>query len=47
MRKRYDAAQDYMKIGRWMMFKISSKRDLKDYKLLMSVKMAAKPKKKK
>lgn len=43
MRTRYDNAPDYMKMGRWMMFRISSVTDLQDYKLLMSVKM--KPKK--
>ena len=39
----YDNAQDYMKMGRWMMFQIRNETDLRDYKLLMSVKM--KPKK--
>lgn len=43
MRVQYDNAQDYMKMGRWMMFRISNDTDLRDYKLLMSVKM--KPKK--
>lgn len=43
IRVQYDNAQDYMKIGRWMMFQISSDTDLRDYKLLMSIKM--KPKK--
>lgn len=45
MRAQYDNAQDYMKMGRWMMFRISNDNDLRDYKLLMSVKM--KPKKEK
>lgn len=40
---RYDNAQDYMKMGKWMMSRISSDTDLQDYKLLMSIKM--KPKK--
>jgi hypothetical protein len=43
MRIQYDNAQDYMKAGRWMMFRIQNETDLRDYKLLMSVKM--KPKK--
>jgi len=43
MRVQYDNAQDYMKMGRWMMFRISRDTDLRDYKLLMSIKM--KPKK--
>ena len=43
MRDRYDNAQDYMKLGRWMMFQVNDETDLRDYKLLMSVKM--KPKK--
>jgi len=43
MRVQYDNAQDYMKMGRWIMFRISSDTDLRDYKLLMSIKM--KPKK--
>ncbi len=42
MRDLYDNAQDYMKMGRWMMFRISSEVDLRDYKLLMSVKMKPK-----
>jgi len=42
MRARYDAAQDYMKMGRWMMFQITGSRDLDDYKALMSVKLAPK-----
>lgn len=43
MRAQYDNAQDYMKMGRWMMFRICNEKDLQDYKLLMSVKL--KPKK--
>lgn len=43
MRTQYDNDQDYMKMGRWMMFRINNESDLRDYKLLMSVKM--KPKK--
>lgn len=39
----YDNSQDYMKMGRWMMFRICNENDLQDYKLLMSIKM--KPKK--
>ena len=39
MRARYDSAQDYMKMGKWMMFDIRNDSDLQDYKLLMSVKM--------
>jgi hypothetical protein len=42
MRLQYDNAQDYMKMGRWMMFQISSEIGLRDYKLLMSVKMKPK-----
>lgn len=42
MRALYDNAQDYMKMGRWMMFRISNEADLRDYKLLMSVKMKPK-----
>lgn len=42
MRALYDNAQDYMKMGRWMMFRITSEVDLRDYKLLMSVKMKPK-----
>lgn len=38
MRDLYDNAQDYMKMGRWMMFQISSEADLRDYKMLMSIK---------
>jgi hypothetical protein len=43
MRKRLDNAQDYMKIGRWMMFEVNSEADLKDYKLLISAKMQPMP----
>lgn len=39
MRTRYDNAQDYMKMGKWMMFQINDDGDLEDYKLLLSVKM--------
>lgn len=39
MRAQYDNAQDYMKMGRWMMFRVSSDTDLQDYKLLISIKM--------
>ncbi|NLV35737.1 MAG: DUF3788 domain-containing protein [Clostridiaceae bacterium] len=42
MRAQYDNAQDYMKMGRWLMFRICNKADLRDYKLLMSVKMKPK-----
>lgn len=42
MRQRYDSAGDYMKLGRWMMFRVESEGDLRDYKLLMSVKMQPK-----
>lgn len=38
----YDNAQDYMKIGKWLMFRISSERGLQDYKLLMSAKLQPK-----
>ena len=38
MWKRFDTAGDYMKMGRWMMFQVNTRRDLEDYKLLMSVK---------
>ena len=34
MRAQYDNAQDYMKMGRWMMFRVSSDTDLQDYNLL-------------
>lgn len=43
MQERYKNAQDYMKMGRWMMFQIINQKDLEDYKILMSVKL--KPKK--
>jgi hypothetical protein len=43
MREQYDNAQDYMKMGKWMMFRINTDTDLNDYKLLTSVKI--KPKK--
>ena len=43
MREQYDNAQDYMKMGRWMMFRINTDVDLREYKLLMSIKI--KPKK--
>lgn len=39
MREIYDNSQDYMKMGRWMMFRIEKKEDLDDYILLMSAKM--------
>ena len=39
MRARYGSAQDYMKMGKWMMFDIRNDSDLQDYKLLMSIKM--------
>jgi hypothetical protein len=39
MLERYNKAQDYMKMGKWMMFKIEKKNDLDDYMLLMSAKM--------
>jgi len=42
MLNRYAAAQDYMKMGKWMMFPIHNETDLKDYKTLMSVKMQPK-----
>lgn len=42
MRSQYDDAQDYMKMGKWMMFRISSDTDLQDYKLLMRTKMKPK-----
>ena len=42
MRARFDAAQDYMKVGRWMMFQVTSKTDLNDYIVLMSAKMEPK-----
>lgn len=42
MRAQYDNAQDYMKMGRWMMFRVSNEADLRDYKLLLSVKMKPK-----
>ncbi len=42
MRAQYDNAQDYMKMGRWMMFRVDNDADLRDYKLLMSVKMKPK-----
>jgi cellobiose phosphorylase len=42
MRERYEAAGDFMKMGKWMMFQVKSKKDLDDYKLLVSVKMAPK-----
>lgn len=42
MRVQYDSAQDYMKMGKWIMFRISNENDLQDYKLLMSAKMKPK-----
>lgn len=42
MREYYDNAGDYMKMGKWIMFRIESETDLDDYKLLMSVKMQPK-----
>ena len=42
MCERYDRAQDYMKVGKWMMFPIHDETDLNDYKNLMSVKMRPK-----
>ena len=39
MRDLYENAQDYMKMGKWMMFRIENRTVLEDYKLLMSVKM--------
>lgn len=42
MRDRYDNAQDYMKMGKWMMFKVENEEDLNDYKELISVKMRPK-----
>lgn len=38
MQKLYNTAQDYMKMGKWMMFRIENDRDLEDYKLLISAK---------
>jgi len=37
--KLYDYAQDYMKMGKWLMFQVNSEASLKDYKQLMSVKL--------
>lgn len=42
MRELYAAAQDYMKMGKWMMFPVQSETDLKDYKTLMAAKMQPK-----
>lgn len=42
MRAQYDNAQDYMKMGRWMMFRVDNDAYLRDYMLLMSVKMKPK-----
>jgi len=38
MQKRYDSANDFMKMGKYMMFQIAKKRDLDDYKILISAK---------
>lgn len=38
MRLLYDNAQDYMKMGKWMMFEIRTERELQDYITFMSVK---------
>ncbi len=43
MREIYENAGDYMKMGKWFMFKIESQQDLDDYKQLCGVKL--KPKK--
>lgn len=42
LRSLYEGAQDYMKLGRWMMFRISTEGDLQDYKRLMTVKLQPK-----
>lgn len=39
MREMYEKAQDYMKLGKWMMFRIEKETDLDDYKLLLSAKL--------
>ena len=46
MRARWAEAQDFMKMGRWMMFPIRSQADLDDYKRLMAVKLAPKARQK-
>ena len=38
----YRQAGDYMKLGKWMMFRISDAAGLEDYKNIISVKMAPK-----
>ncbi len=42
MRDLYKNAGDYMKMGRWMMFRIENKSDLEDYKRLCTVKLKPK-----
>ncbi|MDR0315196.1 MAG: DUF3788 domain-containing protein [Oscillospiraceae bacterium] len=42
VREAYQSAGDYMKMGKWMMFRIEDKTDLDDYKLLCSVKLKPK-----
>ncbi len=42
IRDLYDNSLDYMKMGKWMMFRISNAITLRDYKLLISVKLKPK-----
>jgi hypothetical protein len=44
MRVCYDNAGDYMKMGKWLMFRVENEDDLNDYKLLMTAKMQPKTK---
>lgn len=42
MRELYQNAGDYMKMGKWMMFRIEEESDLEDYKRLCSLKLKPK-----
>ena len=41
--ERWHGAGDYMKMGKWMMFRVESARDLEDYERICAVKALAKP----
>lgn len=42
MQELYREAGDYMKMGKWMMYRIESQSDLEDYKRLCAVKLKPK-----
>jgi hypothetical protein len=38
----YKQAGDYMKLGKWIMFRVTDEAGVEDYKKIISVKMGAK-----